>query len=117
MSEKSLRPYRESRQTVEWARPKHERRLFARAIFIIGCCPWRRARFRVARVPAGQPTALRSPRKTLGGFWRSISNYFSIGQPKHRTYPLLSVISKARSPSLVLASCRRTRAFLARNSV
>jgi len=39
MSEESLGPYRESRQTVEWARPKHERRLFTRAIFIIGCCP------------------------------------------------------------------------------
>src|SRR5580704_7601303 len=33
-------------------------------------------------------------------------SYFSTGRPKHSTYPLLSVISKARSPSPVLASSR-----------
>ncbi len=42
--------------------------------------------------------------------------YVSTGRPKHKTYPLLSAISKARSPSPVLASGRRMGTSLARNS-
>jgi len=37
---------------------------------------------------------------------RSLRSLLSRGRPKHSTYPLLSVISKALSPSLVLANSR-----------
>jgi hypothetical protein len=49
----------------------------------------------------------------LGSVW----SYLSTGRPKHSTYPLLSTISKALSPSLVFASSRCTGTSLPTNSV
>jgi hypothetical protein len=51
-----------------------------------------------------KPFSSTSRRVSGAGMTASVRFYFSIGRPKHSTYPLLSMISKALSPSPVLAS-------------
>src|SRR4051812_27806085 len=62
------------------------------------------------QLPGGPPFR---PALTKGG---TSSSYFSTGRPKHSTYLLLSMTSKALSPSLVLASSRCMGTCLAVNS-